>query len=234
MVRDLVEGQRWRQQLGRYGARRARAGSSSCRPGRPPRTSTAPIASATTCSPIACSRSMPRRAGSIWHFQAVHHDIWDRDFPSPPTLVTVQPGRKNHRRRRADHQARLRLRPRPRDRRSALPGRMKSRSRRAPCRASVPRARSLCRACPQPFARQQLTADLLTRRTPAAQRMGRRRIREAAYRGTVHAVAGRPGHRCLSRLRRRRGVGWQRLRPVIRPSVRQRQRPGLDRRAGAR
>lgn len=25
----------------------------------------------------------------IWHFQAVHHDLWDRDFPSPPTLVTV-------------------------------------------------------------------------------------------------------------------------------------------------
>ena len=26
----------------------------------------------------------------IWHFQAVKHDIWDRDFPSPPTLVTVR------------------------------------------------------------------------------------------------------------------------------------------------
>jgi quinoprotein glucose dehydrogenase len=25
----------------------------------------------------------------IWHFQGVHHDIWDRDFPSPPTLITV-------------------------------------------------------------------------------------------------------------------------------------------------
>jgi quinoprotein glucose dehydrogenase len=25
----------------------------------------------------------------LWHFQAVHHDIWDRDFPAPPTLVTV-------------------------------------------------------------------------------------------------------------------------------------------------
>jgi quinoprotein glucose dehydrogenase len=28
----------------------------------------------------------------IWHFQAVHHDIWDRDFPSPPALVTVTRG----------------------------------------------------------------------------------------------------------------------------------------------
>jgi len=26
----------------------------------------------------------------LWHFQAVRHDIWDRDFPSPPTLVTVK------------------------------------------------------------------------------------------------------------------------------------------------
>ncbi|MCK6500276.1 MAG: PQQ-binding-like beta-propeller repeat protein, partial [Nitrospira sp.] len=26
----------------------------------------------------------------LWHFQAVHHDVWDRDFPAPPTLVTVQ------------------------------------------------------------------------------------------------------------------------------------------------
>jgi quinoprotein glucose dehydrogenase len=26
----------------------------------------------------------------IWHFQGVRHDLWDRDFPSPPTLVTVR------------------------------------------------------------------------------------------------------------------------------------------------
>ena len=25
----------------------------------------------------------------LWHFQAVRHDLWDRDFPSPPVLVTV-------------------------------------------------------------------------------------------------------------------------------------------------
>lgn len=25
----------------------------------------------------------------LWHFQTVHHDLWDRDLPSPPTLVTV-------------------------------------------------------------------------------------------------------------------------------------------------
>ncbi len=25
-----------------------------------------------------------------WHFQTVHHDIWDRDLPAPPNLVTVE------------------------------------------------------------------------------------------------------------------------------------------------
>ena len=31
----------------------------------------------------------------LWHFQAVNHDIWDRDFPAPPTLVTVKHNGKN-------------------------------------------------------------------------------------------------------------------------------------------
>src|SRR6266702_4024483 len=26
----------------------------------------------------------------IWHFQGVRHDLWDRDFPSPPALLTVK------------------------------------------------------------------------------------------------------------------------------------------------
>ncbi len=25
----------------------------------------------------------------IWHFQTVHHDVWDRDLPSPPNLISV-------------------------------------------------------------------------------------------------------------------------------------------------
>lgn len=25
----------------------------------------------------------------VWHFQTVHHDLWDRDLPAPPNLVTV-------------------------------------------------------------------------------------------------------------------------------------------------
>lgn len=26
----------------------------------------------------------------IWHFQAVHHDVWDRDFPANPNLISIQ------------------------------------------------------------------------------------------------------------------------------------------------
>src|SRR5215467_2493128 len=26
----------------------------------------------------------------VWHFQAIKHDVWDRDFPSAPALITVE------------------------------------------------------------------------------------------------------------------------------------------------
>lgn len=26
----------------------------------------------------------------VWHFQTVHHDLWDYDLPSPPALITVE------------------------------------------------------------------------------------------------------------------------------------------------
>lgn len=33
-----------------------------------------------------------RTGKRLWHFQAVHHDLWDRDLSSAPTLVTVTEG----------------------------------------------------------------------------------------------------------------------------------------------
>ena len=37
-----------------------------------------------------CELALNAETGEhIWHFQGVRHDLWDRDFPSPPTLVTV-------------------------------------------------------------------------------------------------------------------------------------------------
>lgn len=38
-----------------------------------------------------CLLALDARTGKrLWHFQAVHHDIWDRDFPSPPNLMTIR------------------------------------------------------------------------------------------------------------------------------------------------
>ncbi len=38
-----------------------------------------------------CLLALDARTGKrLWHFQAVHHDILDRDFPSPPNLLTVE------------------------------------------------------------------------------------------------------------------------------------------------
>ncbi len=38
-----------------------------------------------------CLLALDARTGQLkWHFQFVHHDLWDRDLPAPPNLVTVQ------------------------------------------------------------------------------------------------------------------------------------------------
>ena len=31
----------------------------------------------------------PETGERVWHFQVVHHDVWDYDIPCPPNLVTV-------------------------------------------------------------------------------------------------------------------------------------------------
>jgi len=37
-----------------------------------------------------CLLALDARTGKrIWHYQLVHHDIWDRDLPAPPNLVTL-------------------------------------------------------------------------------------------------------------------------------------------------
>jgi quinoprotein glucose dehydrogenase len=38
-----------------------------------------------------CVLALDARTGRlIWHYQMVHHDLWDRDNPAPPALVTVR------------------------------------------------------------------------------------------------------------------------------------------------
>ena len=103
----------------------------------------------------------------IWHFQAVKHDIWDRDFPCPPLLVTVKRnGRAIDAVAQATKQGWVYLFDRttgkplfPIEYRvypaSTVPGEVVADSQPLP-------------TMPLPFARQLLTEDLLTNRTPEA------------------------------------------------------------------
>ena len=42
----------------------------------------------------------------LWHFQVVHHDIWDADLAGAPALHRRQAGRPDDSRRRGDQQGR--------------------------------------------------------------------------------------------------------------------------------
>ena len=66
------------------------AASSTSRRDRRTTISTARIGSGRICSPTACSRSTRKTGKRLWHFQTVHHDLWDFDNVSAPQLVTVR------------------------------------------------------------------------------------------------------------------------------------------------
>ena len=110
-----------------------------------------------------------RTGKRLWHFQGVHHDIWDRDFPAPPVLLTV-----HHDGHAVDAVAQtskqgfvylfnrvtgeplfpLETRAYPP---STVPGDVAAKEQSLPAK-------------PAPFARQRLTEDLLTQRTPEVHR----------------------------------------------------------------
>jgi quinoprotein glucose dehydrogenase len=103
----------------------------------------------------------------IWHFQFVHHDLWDRDPPSPPSLVTVT---RNGRRVEAVAQATKQGYVFLFDRATGTPlfpiENQKYPASTVP--GEIAAAEQPLPVKPLPFARQRLTADLLTTRTPAA------------------------------------------------------------------
>ena len=103
----------------------------------------------------------------IWHFQGVHHDIWDRDFPSPPALFTIERnGKRIDAIAQTTKQGYLYLfnrltgeplfpiheHPYPK---SGVPGEVTSPTQPKP-------------DVPEPYARQELNENILTSRTPAA------------------------------------------------------------------
>jgi glucose dehydrogenase len=103
----------------------------------------------------------------IWSFQGVHHDTWDRDFPSPPSLVTVMhDGRRVDAVAQATKQGYLYLF----DRVTGHP--LFPIIEQSVPASDVPGERSWPTqprpVFPAPFARQYLTAEMLTNRTPEA------------------------------------------------------------------
>ncbi len=101
----------------------------------------------------------------IWHFQAVKHDLWDRDFPAPPVLLTVErEGRKVDAVAQTTKQGFVFLFDRTNGKplfpiecqnypASDVPG-------------EVAAPQQCLPAKPAPFARQLLTENLLSERTP--------------------------------------------------------------------
>jgi len=103
----------------------------------------------------------------LWHFQGVHHDIWDRDFPAAPALFTVQrDGKTIDALAQVTKQSYIYVfdrltgkplfpiheHPYPT---STVPGEVTAPTQPMP-------------DSPAPFARQRLTEDMLTTRTPEA------------------------------------------------------------------
>ncbi len=117
-----------------------------------------------------CLLALNARTGErIWHFQGVHHDLWDRDFPSAPALLTLKrDGKEIDAVAQTTKQGFVYLFDRANGKplfpiesrrypQSTVPGEVAASEQPLPIR-------------PAPFARQLLTEDLLTSRTPEAHR----------------------------------------------------------------
>ena len=108
-----------------------------------------------------------RTGKRVWHFQGLHHDLWDRDFPAAPTLVSVT---RNGRKVDAVAQITKTGHVYVFDRVTGTPL-FPIEQRRMPAAALDGDRTSATQPfplVPKPFARQQLTQDQLTNRTPAA------------------------------------------------------------------
>jgi len=115
-----------------------------------------------------CELALNAETGErIWHFQGVHHDIWDRDFPAPPVLVTVKKdGKAMSALAQTSKQGFVYLFDRangtpifPLESRKYPPSNLKGEV--AAPEQSLPTK-------PAPYARQRLTEDVITNRTPEA------------------------------------------------------------------
>jgi quinoprotein glucose dehydrogenase len=118
----------------------------------------------------------------VWHFQAVHHDLWDRDFPAPPNLVTVR-----HEGRAVDAVAQITKSGHVFlfDRATGQPL-FPIEERSVPATevdGEATAARQPLPLKPPPFARQIFTGDMVTNRTPEAHAATLARLRQVRSAG---------------------------------------------------
>ncbi len=115
-----------------------------------------------------CVLALDAATGKLrWYFQGVKHDVWDRDFPAPPSLVSVQ---RNGREIDAVAQITKSGFVFVLDRATGKPLFPVEYRKVPPSDIDGEKlaATQVFPVEPAPFARQQLTEDLLTNRTPAA------------------------------------------------------------------
>lgn len=115
-----------------------------------------------------CLLALDARTGKRkWHFQFVRHDVWDRDIPSPPTLLTVRRGGKSidavAQATKSGHVWFF----------ERATGKVLNPYKNVPVPASEVEGEQLSKTQPiplkpEPFARQEMTPELVTKRTPAA------------------------------------------------------------------
>jgi quinoprotein glucose dehydrogenase len=118
----------------------------------------------------------------VWHVQGVRHDIWDRDFPAPPSLITVT---REGRRIDAVAQVAKNGRTYILDRETGAPlfpmEEIEVPASDVPGEKAAPR--QVQPVLPPPFTRQRFTEDLITTRTPEAHAAVRKRWLEVRKRG---------------------------------------------------
>ena len=118
----------------------------------------------------------------VWHFQAVKHDVWDRDFPTNPVLVTVRrEGKLIDAVAQATKSGHVYVFNRvtgeslfPLEEKAVPP---------SPVAEEKMAATQVLPTKPEPFARQRLTEDMLTTRTPEANRIARERLKTVRSNG---------------------------------------------------
>jgi len=124
----------------------------------------------------------------LWHFQGVHHDLWDRDFPSPPALFTIEhDGKAIDALAQTSKQGYLYLfnrvtgEPLNQIHEHAYPGSN------VPGEVTAPT--QPLPDWPAPFAeRQTLTGDMLTMRTPAAHAWAVKAFRDLRSNGQFYPM----------------------------------------------